>query len=139
MMRGVPVELPAAAREKLSAIEADRMMAEDSARGCQARINSLSDTGNRELLGRLTAERDRHAARHGALSQSLNRVRQWIAELRGVVLEPAPVIAAIKLKDGATVSGVIVTARDEIKSLQAQLQNVRRAPLPREDQRRLIA
>jgi hypothetical protein len=136
-MRGM-AELPEAAREKLSAIEADRMLAEDAMRGCQQRINLLSrdtDTG-KELLVRLSAERDRHAARFNSLSRLHSAINQWWMGQRAP-LEAAPAIS-IELKPSEKLVDVVEATRIEIKSVRERIANVKAAPLPKADQKALV-
>jgi hypothetical protein len=135
-MRGrIPVELPAAAQVKLSKLDVSRMVAEDATRAAQSRLSGLGRDPDPGLIAQLTAERDRHAARHRAISALMNRVNQWLFELRlppGSVLEIAQP-ADIKL-NGETCFDAIEATRNEIKSLQQKLAAVRSAPLPQADQ-----
>ena len=132
-MRGVTVELPEAARAKLSDIEAQRCIAEDLLRGCAQRIGSLPREAV-ELRERLAVEREKHAERHRVLSLLVSRCNQFLFELRGnVALESAPVVE-IKLKASETVVAALAATREQIVTVQRDLAAVRRAPLCRSSQ-----
>jgi hypothetical protein len=136
-MRGVTVELPEAARAKLSDIEAQRCIAEDLLRGCAQRINSLPREAV-ELRERLVVERDKHAERHRSLSMIVSRCNQFWMELRGnVALEVAPAVE-IKLKASETVVAALAATREQIVTVQRDLAAVRRAPLCRSSQEEAI-
>jgi hypothetical protein len=126
--------LPEAARQKLSALRVQQMNAEDAARGCWQRISSLPprDT-DRELLDRLTAARNRANEQHRTLSLLINKLHQFLAQMPPTAaLEIVPP-ADFKLRNGETLSTAIEATRNGIKSLQGQLQVIRRAPLPLSD------
>jgi len=119
-MRGVTVELPRRAREKLAELELQRMAAEDGMRGCAQRINSLPRDGAEALRARLAAQRDAQAERHRALSLLVSRLNQWCMELRlppGAMLEPAPALE-IKLKASETPSAAVEAVRVQIALVQ---------------------
>jgi hypothetical protein len=127
----------------LSDLEAQRAVSEDSLRATAQRIGSLprdSDTG-KGLLARLTAERDRFAARHRVYARLLSACNQWLTELRlpsGAVLELAPAVE-VKLAPGQTASAALAEVRAEIVSLQRELASVRSAPLRKASQRESVA
>jgi hypothetical protein len=130
----MPTALPAAARSKLSELTVQRLGAEDAARSANTRLNGLGRDADRELVSKLTAERDKHQDRFRALSLLINKVNQWVMQLHpSLTLEPAPAIDHIELKDNETLTSAIATARRQIAELQAQLKVVRSAPLPRAD------
>ena len=136
-MRGVTVELPEAARAKLSDIEAQRCIAEDLLRGCAQRINSLPREAV-ELRERLVVERDKHAERHRSLSMIVSRCNQFWMELRGnVALECAPAVE-IKLKASETCAAALAATREQIAGVQRELVQVRKAPLCRSSQEEAI-
>ena len=136
-MRGVTVELPEAARAKLSDIEAQRCIAEDLLRGTAQRVASLPREAV-ELRERLAVEREKHAERHRVLSLLVSRCNQFLFELRGnVALESAPVVE-IKLKASETVVAALAAAREEIATTQRELVQVRKAPLCRSSQEEAI-
>ena len=136
-MRGVTVELPEAARAKLSDIEAQRCIAEDLLRGCAQRINSLPREAV-ELRERLVVERDKHAERHRSLSMIVSRCNQFWSELRAnVALEVAPAVE-IKLKASETCAAALAATREQIAGAQRELVQVRKAPLCRSSQEEAI-
>jgi hypothetical protein len=139
-MRGVTVELPAAAAAKLTELTLARDAALDSMRGAQGRANSLPADAAHQMRERLTVERDRHAERHRQLSLLVSRLNQWTVELRlpfGSELAPAPGVD-IALAPGETVSGAIAAVRGEIAALKQQMAAVRAAPLRRSSQQEAI-
>jgi hypothetical protein len=134
-MRGVTVELPEAAREKLLTIEIARDTALDQMRSAAGRINSLPRDAA-ELRSRLEAERDRHAEKHRVLAMLCSRLNQFCVELRlprGAVLELSPPVE-IKLKASETVVAALAGVRDQIAGVQQELAAVRKAPLRRSSQ-----
>jgi hypothetical protein len=85
---------------------------------------------------RLTQERDRHNHRQTQLHQLLSKVQQWLMELRGVSLEPAPPVN-VALQPNELLSTAIANVRNEIQALHQHLAAVKVAPLPIEDQEKL--
>jgi hypothetical protein len=136
MMRGVRIELPAAAQVKLNLLDVARMVAEDATRSVTSRLSGLPrDADPRAQLER---ERDRHSSRHRAISGLLHKVHEWLMRLpANTVLEVVPA-ADTKLRDGETWIDAIEATRKDISSLQGQLQVIRAAPLPVEDQIKCI-
>jgi hypothetical protein len=140
-MRGVTVELPAAAATKLTELTLARDAALDSMRGAQGRANRLPADAAQQMRERLTVERERHAERHRQLSMLVSRVNQWTVELRlppHAALELAPLVD-IKLAPGETVSGAVATVRSEIAGVQQEIAAVRAAPLKRSSQQEAIS
>jgi hypothetical protein len=138
MMRGITVELPEAARAKLTAIELQRDGALDSMRGAAGRLLSLPrDTdAAKSLRERLEIERDRFAEKHRQLALLCSRVNQWAFELRlpaGAVLEVAPV-PELRLKASETCQSALASVRLQITGAQQEIAAVRRAPLKRASQ-----
>jgi hypothetical protein len=134
-MRGVTVELPEAAREKLAELNLQRDATLDSQHGTQGRLNSLPRDANPQMRQRLEGERDKHAERFRQLSMLVSRCNQFLVELRlphGAVLELAPV-PDIVLKRGETVVSAIESARHEIAQVHERLRVVKAAPLPTAD------
>ena len=135
-MRGVTVTLPACVEGKLQALTVDRDMALDATRSCVARLAGLGRDFDPQLAARLAAERDKHNAKHAALSTLIHRLNQYLVELRlppGIVLEPVQTVS-IKLAQGETVNEEITKVRTEIAALNRQLVTVKAAPLPKPDQ-----
>jgi hypothetical protein len=74
--------------------------------------NGYSATDQR-LRDRLASERDRQNHRHAQLSQLLNRLQQWLGELRGsVALAPAPPVS-VELQSGRPTASRSTPARRE--------------------------
>jgi hypothetical protein len=123
--------IPDAARDKLRDLQLARMTAEDAARAITERLNSLPRDADPLLRERLANERDKQNHRQGQLSQLLNRLQQWLGELRAnVELKSMP---QLELKRGETIEDT----RSKIKALREQLAAVKRAPLPQSDQKKL--
>jgi hypothetical protein len=138
-MRGVRVELPAAAQVKYNLLDVARMVSEDAVRAAQSRLSGLGPGADSGLVAQLTRERDRHAARHRALAALGHKINEWLMRLpANAVLEMMPA-ADIKLRDGETWIDAIEATRKDVSSLQGQLQVVRAAPLPLDDQRQAVA
>jgi hypothetical protein len=135
-MRGVlPVELPPAAREKLTTLELQRDSALDASRSCQSRINQLPRDADPRMQERLASDQGKHAERHRTLSMIVSRCNQWCMELRlppGSTLQSAS--AEVRLKNGETVSAAVEATRGEIKTLSQRLGVVKIAPPPLDEQ-----
>jgi len=136
-MRDVTVTLPAAAQARLQELQLAREAALDAARGANARLNALPRAADQQMRDRLTSERDKHNYKHNQLSQLLSRVQQWLVELSGVTLAPAPPVS-VALQDGETLSAALAAVRSEIAALRQHLVAVKSAPLPLEDQEQII-
>jgi hypothetical protein len=131
MMRGVQVELPAAAKLKLQELQLQR----DACQDILAGVASRSRNADPSLVQRLTAEREKFQHRFSELSRLLSACNQWLAELKGDALEPSPTVS-ISVKNGETLNEALNNIREEVRSLQQQLVAVRSAPLPKEDQKK---
>jgi hypothetical protein len=135
----MPNQLPAEARSKLSELTVQRLGAEDAMRSANTRLNSLPRDADRELVSRLTAERDKHSERHRVLSLLVNKVNEFVMKLHAsAVLEPM-VIADVELKNGETFQQVLERTRSEISAINERLAIVRRSPLPKSEQQKLAA
>jgi hypothetical protein len=140
-MRGITVELPAAAAAKLTELTLARDAALDSMRGAQGRMDSLPADAANQMRERLTVERDRHGERHRQFSMLVSRLNQWCIELRlppRTLLELASAVLDIKLASGETVSGAVAAVRSEIAGVQRELASVRAAPLKKSSQQEAI-
>jgi hypothetical protein len=138
-MRGVTIELPAAARAKLAELELQRDGALDSMRGAAGRLMSLPRDAH-ELRARLEIERDRHAERHRVLAMLCSRLNQFCVELRlprDDVLQLSPPVE-IKLKASETAVAALAMTRAQIAGVQADMATVRKAPLRRSSQQEAI-
>jgi hypothetical protein len=134
-MRGVTVTLPPTAQVKLAKLNVSQMIHQDGVRAAQSRLSGLGRDPDPQVVAQLTRERDRHAERHRVLSLLINRLNQFMVELRlpaGAVLEEAPQIA-IDVNNGQT-GAAIETVRNDIKSVQQKMAAVKAAPLPQADQ-----
>jgi hypothetical protein len=133
------ITLPDQSRAKLSALQADRMAAEDAFRGALGRLNGLPSDADPLFRERLEAERVKQTFRHQQLSRLLSAVQQFLSELPpDVVLEEAP-SQHVELGPHDTLTSALVAVRGEISTLRAKLQAVKSAPLPVADQKELAA
>jgi hypothetical protein len=133
----MPNALPAEVRSKLSALQVQRVGAEDGARSANTRLNSLPRDADPHLVRGLTQERDKHSERHRALSLLINKLNEFVMQLpANAVLEPI-VIVDVDPKKGETLPTVLDRVRAEITAINERLATVRRAPLPPSDQKRL--
>jgi hypothetical protein len=138
MMRGVSVELPDAAATKLSGLTLARDAALDAANAAAQRWNNLprdAPAGQRDALAR---QRDEQQARQRAHAGLLGRVNQFLMELRGVALAPAPPLTVVPLA-GEKLHDAVERLRGEIAATKLELAGVRSAPLPQADQREIVA
>jgi hypothetical protein len=139
-MRGVVVELPAAAKHRLDELVLMRDAALDASRSAASRANNLPADAS-ALRERLRSERDKAAERHRQLAMLTSKINQWHVELRlppGTSLELQPPLN-IAPKAGETAAQAIVQVRDEIAELKGQIAAVRSAPLKTVSQMEAIA
>jgi hypothetical protein len=105
----------------------------DLSRSVQARMNMLPADAD-QLSERLVVERDKHVARHNALHRLLSATNQFLFQLR---LRPnemlAPLSVPVTLAKGETAQEAVSKLRAEIAAVNAQLVQVRSAPLPTAD------
>ena len=133
-------DLPPPAQAKLSKLNTHQMVSLDASRAIQSRLSGFGPGADPGLIAQLTAERDRHGARHRALASLGHRLNEWLMGLRpSTVLEVVPAADIKKLRDGETWIDAVEATRNEIKSLQQKLAAVRSAPLPKADQKNLAA
>jgi hypothetical protein len=132
----MPNGLPAEARSKLSELTVQRLAAQDAAQSANARLNSLPRDGDRELVSKLTAERDKHNERHRALSLLINKINQWVMEQRRP-LQLAPAFDGVKLKRDETLHDALTKVRGQITALHQHIAAIKSSPLPLADQEQL--
>jgi hypothetical protein len=125
--------VPDAVKPKLLSLQLQRGASEDAQRGAASRLSALPRNADEMMVQRLTSERDKHFHRLGQLSQLLNKINQWIGELKGdVTLEAVPNVT-IELKPGETLATLLGNARDAIAEKRKQLALIKAAPLPKGD------
>jgi hypothetical protein len=138
-MRGITLDLPAGAKDRLDNLNLERNAELDAANSAQSRLNNLPDDADPRLRDRLTQTRDTHVARQMTLHRLLSSVNQTLFELRlapGQFLEP--VKASVSLKKGETAVEALVAVRQQITVLTAQLAAARRAPLKKLNMREAL-
>jgi hypothetical protein len=137
-MRGVTVDVPAQAKERLDLLTLLRDSALEASRSCQSRLNALPDDGDK--LAILTAkERDRQATAHNVLGRLLSACNQYLFQLRlpnGYYLEP--VSTPVTLKKGETPAEAIDAIRSQIAAVQREMALVRSAPLKKQSRQDAI-
>jgi hypothetical protein len=140
-MRGVTVELPQEASNKLTELTMSRDSALDAARSAGARLGQLPADADARMRDRLASEQAKHQQRFGVLSQLLSRTNQFLMELRlpvGSELGMAPAVPQSGPRPGLTLIETIEATREEIAKLQRQVAVVRSAPLKRASQTEAI-
>jgi hypothetical protein len=132
-MRGVTVELPDTARNKLNELILARDAALDASRSGISRLNQLPPDVDQGLRQRLASENARHAEKHRVLAMLVSRINQFLMEARGVVLEPAPP-PDIRLKAGESVSAALTAVRQQIADVRQEIAATRAMPMRRASQ-----
>jgi hypothetical protein len=135
MMRGIQVELPSCATEKLDELQIRRDNALTLSHAAQSKINMLDGRNGGHLLEKLTTDRDLWARAHNELHRLQSAIHQYLFELRlpvGYVLASAPV--AVELEKGQTPAEALTKVRNEIAAINQQIVAVRRAPLKKSSQ-----
>jgi hypothetical protein len=126
--------LPEPARERLLALDARRV--EESAASSARLPYEITD---QKISERVRVSQDRHRLRHDALHALCSSIRQWLNTLPpGAVLEPAEPVTA-KPRQNETLVQAIERLRNEISAAQNHLSVVKRAPIPKNDAKKLAA
>jgi hypothetical protein len=139
-MRGVTVDLPAKAKERLDNLGVERDLALDAARSAQVRLNNLPDDADPRLRERLQLTVSQQQARNNTLHRLLSSVNQYIFQLRlppGATLVSVPT-TGIRPKAGETAAEAIEKLRAQIAVITQQVATARRAPLKKQNQREAL-
>jgi hypothetical protein len=141
-MRGVAVELPAAARAKLDELVLAKDLALDASRSSNARLQALPIDADARIRERLEAERDRANEKHRRLAMLVSRCNQWHVELRlapGTSLELQPPYNHVQLAPGETLADAVAKIRLEIVGKKQEIVAVKSAPLRLESKMEALA
>jgi hypothetical protein len=123
--------LPTAAKNRLIALDSQRLEADDGQRAAQMRLASLPRTADPAVVQQLNLVRDKWNVRSESLSQLCNKIRFWIgSQNTAAVFEMAPAVKA-GLHNGLTICKTIEEMRSQIEALQNHLRVVRTAPEPK--------
>jgi hypothetical protein len=128
-MRGVQVQIPEQAQQRLDELTIARDLALDQQRALQARINMCDGTSDSMIRDRLTAERDKQSLRHNSLARLVSSCNQWLVGLRlvpGTTLEVHP---PLNLTIKSSLPAAVASTREQIADLQKEIAKVRAAPL----------
>src|SRR5450755_3790157 len=110
--------LPPTAKNRLIALDSQRLEADDGQRAAQMRLASLPRTADPAVVQQLNMVRDKWHQRGESLSQLCNRIRFWIgSQNTAAVFEMAPPVVA-KVRDGLTIAESIEKTRNQIDALQ---------------------
>jgi hypothetical protein len=127
-MRGVQVQVPDQAKQRLDELVIARDLALDQTRTLQARINQ-SDGAEDLFRLRLTAERDRHEHRHATLARLVSSCNQFLMQLRlapGTALEVHP---PLDLSIKTSLPRAVEATRTRIADLQQEIARTRALPI----------
>jgi hypothetical protein len=128
-MRGIQVQIPEQAQQRLDELTIARDLASDQMRALQARINMADGTSDSMIRDRLTAERDKQSLRHNSLARLVSACNQWLVGLRlvpGTALESHP---PLNLQIKTSLPAAVASTREQIADLQKEIAKVRAAPL----------
>jgi hypothetical protein len=144
MMRGVQVELPAAAQAKLDELVMLRDLALDASRTTNVRLQQALSQGDVDprLRAKLEAETARATDKHRVLAMLTSKVNQWWAELRLPPthrLECQPPYNHVQLQPGETLAEAVAKVRTEIADVKRQIAAVKSAPLKTVSQMEALA
>jgi hypothetical protein len=126
-MRGVLVDVPDQASQRLDELTIQRDLALDQTKALQARINMLD--GSPQLAERLVSERDKQALRANHLQRLVSSCNQYLMQLRlvpGTELQCHP---PLNLTIKTSLPQAIETTRRMIAECQQDIAKVRAAPL----------
>jgi hypothetical protein len=123
--------LPTAAKNRLIALDSQRLEADDGQRAAQMRLSSFPHSADPAVVEQMNLVRDKWQQRSESLSQLCNRIRFWVgSQNTAAVFEMAPAVKA-ELPDGLTICETIEETRNQIDALHQNLDVVRMAPEPK--------
>jgi hypothetical protein len=127
-MRGVQVQVPDEAKQRLAELNMQRDLALDQTKALQNRLNMLPDDAG-DLRQRLVSEREKQALRANYLQRLVSACNQWLFQLRlapGTALETHP---PLNLTIRTSLPHAVESTRRQIADLQKEIAKVRSAPL----------
>jgi hypothetical protein len=127
-MRGVQVQVPDQAKQRLDELNMQRDLALDQTKALQNRLNMLPDDAG-DLRQRLVSEQSKQALRANHLQRLVSACNQWLFQLRlapGMALEVHP---PLNLTIKTSLPQAIETTRRMIAECQQDIAKVRAAPL----------
>jgi hypothetical protein len=128
-MRGVQVQVPDEAQQRLAELNMARDSALDLVQATQNRINMLPDGEADDLRKRLVSEREKHAQRHNHLQRLVSACNQYLMQLRlvpGTELQCHP---PLNLTIKTSLPAAVESTRRMIRECQQDIAKVRAAPL----------
>jgi hypothetical protein len=130
MKRGIQVEVPQSAQDRLDELTVLRDAALDAAKATQSRINLLPEDAEGALRQRLADDLNRHVRCQNDFHRLLSACNQFLMQLR---LAPgqylAPVTIAGTPPEGQTAADAIAHIRGLIAALNRKISETKRAPL----------
>jgi hypothetical protein len=128
-MRGVQVQIPEQAQQRLEDLRISSEMALDQTRALQARINMCDGTSDSMIRDRLISERDKQSHRHNSLARLVSSCNQWLVGLRLVLGTSLEVYPPLNLTIKTSLPQAVASTREQIADLQKEIAKVRAAPL----------
>jgi hypothetical protein len=128
-MRGVQVQVPDQAKQRLDELTMQRDLALDQTKALQNRINMLTDGEVNDLRQRLVSEQSKQALRANHLQRLVSACNQWLFQLRLVPGTSLEVHPPLNLTIKTSLPHAVEATRRQIADLQKEIAKVRSAPL----------
>jgi hypothetical protein len=139
MKRGIQVEVPQHAQDRLDELTVLRDAALDAAKSTQSRINLLTEETAGQMRQRLAADLNKHTRCQNDFMRLLSACNQWLIQLRlGPGQYLAPVTIAGTPPEGQTAADAISHIRGLIGALNHKMLVTKRAPVKHGSQREAI-
>jgi hypothetical protein len=139
MKRGIQVEVPQHAQDRLDELTVLRDAALDAAKSKQSRINLLTDETEGAMRQRLAADLNKHTRCQNDFMRLLSACNQWLIQLR---LPPGQYLAPVTIggapPDGQTAGEGVAHLRGLISALNRKIHEVKRSPVKHGSQREAI-
>jgi hypothetical protein len=139
MKRGIQVDVPQHAQDRLDELTVLRDAALDAAKSTQSRINLLTDETEGAMRQRLAADLNKHTRCQNDFMRLLSACNQWLVQLR---LAPGQYLAPVTIggapPDGKTAGEGVAHLRGLISALNRKIGEVKRAPVKHGSQREAL-
>jgi hypothetical protein len=128
-MRGVQVQIPDQAKQRLDELTVQRDLALDQTKALQNRINMADGASDSLIRDRLIVERDKQALRANHLQRLVSSCNQFLMQLRLVLGTALEVHPSLNLTIKTSLPAAVESTRRQIADLQKEIAKVRSAPL----------
>jgi hypothetical protein len=139
MKRGIQVEVPQHAQDRLDELTVLRDAALDAAKATQSRINALTEETEGAMRQRLAADLNKHTRCQNDFHRLLSACNQFLVQLRlGPGQYLAPVTIAGTPPEGQSAADAVTHIRGLIAALNRRIHEIKRAPVKHGSQREAL-